>query len=180
MKDNNFDKGHSKGATDISAKLLTIDSSTNKSGCAYFCNGKYKAHHLLDCSKDKNMDSRFEEMSHRLWAILEIYKPNIVYVEETVVLRNAQTQRFLTRLQGIIYYLSLLYYVLYQNCCPYTKGHNKRAIHNEIALLSLSIFEKFFPKYTFLFAQHCVQMSSVLQQIHIPQLDLLMLLVPCH
>ncbi len=49
------------------------------------------------------MDSRFEEMSHKLWAILEIYKPNIVYIEETVVLRNAQTQRFLTRLQGIIY-----------------------------------------------------------------------------
>lgn len=87
----------------ISAKLLTIDSSTNKSGVAYFCNGKYKAHHLLDCSKDKNIDSRFEDMSHKLWAIMDIYKPNIVYVEETVVLRNAQTQRFLTRLQGVIY-----------------------------------------------------------------------------
>lgn len=70
---------------------------------ALFCNGKYKAHYLLDCSKDKNMDTRFEEMSHKLWSILNIYKPNIVYVEETVVLRNAQTQRFLTRLQGVIY-----------------------------------------------------------------------------
>ena len=49
------------------------------------------------------MNTRFEEMSHELWAILDIYKPNIVYVEETVVLRNAQTQRFLTRLQGVIY-----------------------------------------------------------------------------
>lgn len=87
----------------ISAKLLTIDSSTNKSGCAYFCNGKYKEHLLLDCSEDKNMDSRFETMSQKLWGVLEIYKPNIVYIEETVVLRNAQTQRFLTRLQGIIY-----------------------------------------------------------------------------
>lgn len=87
----------------ISAKLLTIDSSTNKSGVACFDNGKYKAHNLLDCSKDKNMDTRFEEMSRKLWIILDAYKPNIVYVEETVVLRNAQTQRFLTRLQGIIY-----------------------------------------------------------------------------
>lgn len=49
------------------------------------------------------MDSRFEAMSQKLWGVLEIYKPNIVYIEETVVLRNAQTQRFLTRLQGIIY-----------------------------------------------------------------------------
>lgn len=28
---------------------------------------------------------------------------NIVYIEETVVLRNAHTQRFLTRLQGVVY-----------------------------------------------------------------------------
>lgn len=87
----------------IGVKLLTIDSSTNKSGVACFYNGKYNAHHLLDCSKDKNMDIRFKEMSRKLWRILDIYKPNIVYVEETVVLRNAQTQRFLTRLQGVIY-----------------------------------------------------------------------------
>jgi len=91
------------GVIFISAKLLAIDSSTTKSGCAYFCNGKYKEHLLLDCSKDKNMDSRFEAMSQKLWGVLEIYKPNIVCIEETVVLRNAQTQRFLTRLQGIIY-----------------------------------------------------------------------------
>ena len=42
-------------------------------------------------------------MSQKLWGMLEIYNPNIVYIEETVVLRNAQTQRFLTRLQGVIY-----------------------------------------------------------------------------
>lgn len=87
----------------ISVKLLSIDSSTNKSGIAYFCNGKYEAHHLLDCRKHKNMDTRFEEMSRQLWAILDRYKPDIVYIEETVVLRNAQTQRFLTRLQGVVY-----------------------------------------------------------------------------
>ena len=87
----------------ICAKLITIDSSTNKSGVAYFCNGKYKAHHLLDCSKDKNIDTRFEEMSYQLWTILDIYRSSIVYVEETVVLRNAPTQSFLTRLQGVIY-----------------------------------------------------------------------------
>lgn len=87
----------------IAAKLLSIDSSSNKSGVAYFYNGKYKSHKLLDCSDDKNMDSRFEKMSLQLWDMLDTYKPNIVYVEETVVLRNAQTQRFLTRLQGVIY-----------------------------------------------------------------------------
>lgn len=42
-------------------------------------------------------------MSLGLLQMLDKYKPDILYVEETVVLRNAQTQRFLTRLQGVIY-----------------------------------------------------------------------------
>lgn len=82
---------------------MCIDSSTTKSGVAYFFNGKYTEHSLLDCSIDKNMDTRFIKMARQLWMTLEAYKPNIVCIEETVVLRNAQTQRFLTRLQGIIY-----------------------------------------------------------------------------
>lgn len=87
----------------MDTKLVTIDSSSKKSGLAYFENGVYKEHCLLDCSKQKNMDIRFEDMSRELWITLNKYKPDIVYIEETVVLRNAQTQRFLTRLQGVVY-----------------------------------------------------------------------------
>lgn len=87
----------------MNTKLLCLDSSSNKTGIAYFLNGKYKEHCLLDCSKQKNMDIRFEDMSRELWIALNKYKPDIVYIEETVVLRNAQTQRFLTRLQGVVY-----------------------------------------------------------------------------
>lgn len=87
----------------MDTRLVTIDSSSNKSGIAYFVNGTYKEHCLLDCSKQKNMDIRFEDMSKELWKTLDKYKPDIIYIEETVVLRNAQTQRFLTRLQGVVY-----------------------------------------------------------------------------
>lgn len=87
----------------MNTKLLCLDSSSNKTGVAYYLNGTYKEHCLLDCSKQKNMDIRFEDMSKELWKILNKYKPDIVYIEETVVLRNAQTQRFLTRLQGVVY-----------------------------------------------------------------------------
>ena len=87
----------------MDTRLVTIDSSSNKSGIAYFVNGTYKEHCLLDCSKQKNIDIRFEDMSKELWKILDKYKPDIIYIEETVVLRNAQTQRFLTRLQGVVY-----------------------------------------------------------------------------
>ena len=87
----------------MDTKLLCLDSSSNKTGIAYFINGKYKDHDLIDCSKQKNMEVRFEDMSKELWKILDEHKPDIVYIEETVVLRNAQTQRFLTRLQGVVY-----------------------------------------------------------------------------
>lgn len=87
----------------IDVKLITIDGSTQKSGIAYFCNGKYKAHHLLDYSKDKNIDSRFQDMSHGLWDLLDKYNPNIVYMEETYTSVNPQTTKVLTRLQGVVY-----------------------------------------------------------------------------
>lgn len=87
----------------INCRLITIDSSTNKSGIAIFDNGIYQSNLLLDFGKDKKMDSRFEKMSLELIKTLNINNPDIIYIEETVVLRNAQTQRFLTRLQGVVY-----------------------------------------------------------------------------
>lgn len=74
-----------------------------KTGIAYFCNGKYKIHHLLDYSKDKNMESRFGSMSKGIWKILDEYKPNIIYIEETYMANNPQTMKILTRLQGVVY-----------------------------------------------------------------------------
>lgn len=93
----------------MDTRLVTIDSSSKKSGLAYFENGVYKEHYLIDCSKEKDMETRFEEMSKKLWLTLYKYNPDIVYIEETVVLRNAQTQRFLTRLQGVVYAWCMIY-----------------------------------------------------------------------
>ena len=84
-------------------KLVTIDGSTQKTGIAYFCNGKYVEHILLDFSKDKNMENRFESMSKEIWKTLDVYRPNIIYIEETYMANNPQTSKILTRLQGVIY-----------------------------------------------------------------------------
>ena len=84
-------------------KLVTIDGSTQKTGIAYFCNGKYVEHVLLDFSKDKNMENRFESMSKEIWKTLDVYRPNIIYIEETYMANNPQTSKILTRLQGVVY-----------------------------------------------------------------------------
>ena len=90
-------------------KLVSIDSSSKKTGFAIFKNGKYKNYRLLDYSTDKIMESRFKKMAIGILGILDELNPDIVYIEETVVLRNAQTQRFLTRLQGVVYALCILH-----------------------------------------------------------------------
>lgn len=82
---------------------MSIDSSTNKTGIAIYKNGELINFILIDCSKNKIMNDRFKEMSIQLLKQLDIDMPAIIYIEETVVLRNAQTQRFLTRLQGVVY-----------------------------------------------------------------------------
>lgn len=89
--------------THISAKLITIDGSTQKTAVAYFYNGKYKEHKLLDFSKDKDAFSRFKIMAKSLWKLLDLYKPNIIYIEETYSATNPQTTKILTRLQGVVY-----------------------------------------------------------------------------
>lgn len=87
----------------IIARLIVIDGSTQKTGIAYFHNGKYKTHHLLDYSKDKNIGSRFNDMPHAIWNFLDTYKPNILYIEETYAAVNPQTTKVLTKLQGVVY-----------------------------------------------------------------------------
>ena len=84
-------------------KLVSIDGSTQKTGIAYFCNGKYVEHVLLNFSKDKNMENRFESMSKAIWQKLDEYRPNIIYIEETYMANNPQTSKILTRLQGVVY-----------------------------------------------------------------------------
>ena len=83
-------------------KLITIDSSTNKSGIGYYENGNFINYELLDFSYDKVLLSRYKKMTLGIWELLEKYDPDIVYIEEMVVVKNAHTQRFLTRLQGAI------------------------------------------------------------------------------
>lgn len=74
-----------------------------KTGIACFCDGRYETHYLLDYSKDKDMENRFSCMSKGIWTILDIHKPDIIYIEETYMSNNAQTMKILTRLQGVIY-----------------------------------------------------------------------------
>lgn len=103
LKLSHFLKQIKKEVKSIDVKLVTIDGSTQKTAITLFVNGEYREHTLLDFSKDKDMESRFKSMSKGMWVFLEESRPNIIYIEETYMSRNAQTMKILTRLQGVVY-----------------------------------------------------------------------------
>lgn len=81
--------------------MISIDSSTKATGIAYWENGKLKNTILITCN-GKNMEERLPNMICQIYLTLSHFSPDIIWIEETVVGRNAQVQRFLTRLTGAI------------------------------------------------------------------------------
>ncbi len=103
----------SKAKNNKQITMLTIDSSTKKTGICIWINGKYKKHLLVNYDEKDNkgkpwqkdcktMDTRYPLMVHDIWDILNRYNPQIIYIEDEVVTRNMDTCRFLFRLQGVV------------------------------------------------------------------------------
>ena len=63
-------------------KLVSIDSSTNYTGMAFFENGKYVRHILIDQHIYKDVDRRIDEMIRGIAEELQKFKPDIVYIEQ--------------------------------------------------------------------------------------------------
>lgn len=87
-------------------KIISIDASTRHTAISIFDNKKYVGTENVICDGDIN--KRFYEMIIRINSLLEVEKPDLIIIEEMVVERNADTQRFLTRLQGSICLFSTL------------------------------------------------------------------------
>lgn len=83
--------------------LLSIDSSSNRSGWAVFINGEYVKSGVIDLSHIGETDLRLRRMVGKLQTMIDHYSPAVVVVEETVVLRNPAVQRLLTMILGAIY-----------------------------------------------------------------------------
>lgn len=88
----------------MSCKMISIDSSTNKTGFAIWEDGKFIRSGLIDLSSNKDITKRLPEMMKQITTLLSDEKADLVYVEEMNVTRNAQVARFLVRLQGAIQY----------------------------------------------------------------------------
>lgn len=83
--------------------LVSLDVSTKKTGYAIFKNGNYSLSGLISYEKEKDLDERLRGMSMNILSVLDIYKPQIISIEDTYCGRNPSVQKSLNRLQGVIY-----------------------------------------------------------------------------
>lgn len=80
-------------------KMVSLDTSSTKTGYAIYINGKLDKSGTYDLSKMK--ENRFENMCISLSNFIKKQEPEIVVVETTAVTRNAQVQRMLTEIIGV-------------------------------------------------------------------------------
>ena len=102
----------------MECKLMSIDSSTNTTGYAFFINGILKSYSTCDYSYIKNTQKRIDNMILFICEMIENERPDIVVTELTVVNRNAEAQRNLTMILGAIRYKCLELKIEYYSLRP--------------------------------------------------------------
>lgn len=96
-------------------KMISIDSSSSKTGWTYFENAQYKKSGVIDfdtneCKKKYkgNSDKRIEDMCLAIINLLKEYKPDIIVIEKLNVGRNMVAVRCLSKVIGVVYCYSIL------------------------------------------------------------------------
>lgn len=97
-------------------KMLSLDTSSSATGWAYWVGFKLKDNGVIDLKKYK--DDKHQEMTLKIWDILNKLNPDVVIIEETSVLTNAQTQRTLTQITGTVYTWCVVNGVEYHSLRP--------------------------------------------------------------
>lgn len=95
--------------------MISIDSSSSKTGWTYFEDAKYKESGVIDfdtneCKKKYkgNSDKRIEDMCLAIINLLKEYKPDIIVIEKLNVGRNMVAVRCLSKVIGVVYCYSIL------------------------------------------------------------------------
>lgn len=106
-------------------KLISLDTSSSKTGWALFENGKYVKSDVIDldtkeCKKiyKENSDKRIEDMCLSVWNLLDKNKPDIIVIEKLNVGRNMVAVRALSKVIGMVYCYSILNKCFYYEIQP--------------------------------------------------------------
>lgn len=81
-------------------RVAGIDGSTTSTGIAIMEDGKLIFRTLVDLKKDKDTMRRIRRMLLKICEILDEYKPNVVYMEKSIMKTNIDTTQKLSNLAG--------------------------------------------------------------------------------
>lgn len=76
--------------------------SSSKTGLSLFIDGEYAGHVLIDLHKIKDSDERIRKMMREIKKQLEIYKPDLIVMEECLMTNNIKTVKILSYIAGTI------------------------------------------------------------------------------
>lgn len=83
-------------------KVVGIDMSSAKTGISCFIDNKYEDHVLIDLHKIKDTDIRIRKMMREIKKQLDIYRPDIIVMEECLMTNNIKTVKILSYIAGTI------------------------------------------------------------------------------
>lgn len=82
-------------------RMVALDSSTKRTGCAFFVNGELDHFALIDISHfNGTVEERIREMGAHIFKLLNEFKPTMVYMEEPKGHSNIDLVRKLSMVLG--------------------------------------------------------------------------------
>lgn len=99
-------------------KVISLDTSTSATGWALFTDGEYVRSGCIDLKNEKDSSVRLRKMVNLIIATLKAAKPDVVYIETPVVMRNAQALRNLTVIMGAVYGYCVTHGIYFEDLRP--------------------------------------------------------------
>lgn len=82
-------------------RILSFDQSSQITGWAVFNDGEYCAHGAIDLHRMKS-DVRFDKMCELIRGKIDEVHPDLVIIEDVMLMRSPQAMKLLAQIQGVI------------------------------------------------------------------------------
>lgn len=99
-------------------RIIGIDASSNKTGIAVFCDGKYITHTLIDLHKIKDSVVRIPKMMLAICEYLDKHKIDKIIMEESLLTNNVVTVKMLSNIAGAVMYYAASHNIEFQFDLP--------------------------------------------------------------
>lgn len=125
-------------------KILSLDPGIERSGFAIFDDDKLITSGLITTSKTKTKERRFQSIYDHLKAIIELYKPSRIVLEQIFFFKNQKTIVTIAQAQGVILLLASQYNLAVEFLTPLqikqiVTGYGKADKKSVQKMLSLSL-----------------------------------------